>query len=317
MIIEDRLVGVIYLSRTPSNFLKELYKQRWNVLLAGIFILLATLSIAMIFVRTVKRPIELLQERSERIGSGDRSALLPQHTHGSQEVAQLAERFQAMAQNLFDRSDYINTFATHVSHELKSPLTSIQGAAELLRDQVKEMSPEQHSQFLENILKDTDRSVLLLDRLRDLARADNPMQLGSVTMGELLAEMRTNFPEVNLGYEGETSDHLPMAMENAMIVFSNLIENSANHNASYIKISSTSLSDRLEVKIEDDGDGISPANAEKIFDLFFTTRRKQSGTGMGLGIVQAMLRAHGGDIKLESTKNNGGTTFVITFPRAF
>ena len=314
VLVEDRLAGIIYLSRTPSNVLKELYQQRWQVFLAALFILFATLSMTAIFIRTVKRPIELLRQRSERIGQGDRSALSPQYTHGSREVAHLAEQMQEMAQNLFDRSDYIDTFAKHVSHELKSPLTSIQGAAELLRDQNEDMDTEQRNRFLDNISKDTDRSVLLLDRLRELARADNPLQTGTVAMRAIVSDLKSKFSGLEIIHKGDDKTSLAMAPENATVVFSNLVENAAAHGADRIEIRSGQQFDHLNIEISDNGNGISQANIDKIFDLFFTTRRQQSGTGMGLGIVRAMLKAHKGDITLKTTEKNVGTTFLIKLP---
>ena len=119
VIVESQVAGVIYLSRTPSNILKELYQQRWKVLLAAIFILLTTFAIAFIFVRIIKKPIENLQLRTEQIGLGDRDVLLPLEKHGSREIAKLSEAMLLTSQKLFDRTDYINTFASHVSHELK------------------------------------------------------------------------------------------------------------------------------------------------------------------------------------------------------
>ncbi len=67
----------------------------------------------------------------------------------------------------------------------------------------------------------------------------------------------------------------------------------------------------IAIGVEDNGSGISPANAEKIFDLFFTTRREQDGTGMGLGIVQAMLNAHHGAIRIKQCSAGRGSMFEI------
>ena len=197
----------------------------------------------------------------------------------------------------------------------KSPLTSIQGAAELMRDDENAMSNEERNRFLDNILSDTDRLVLLLERLRDLAKADNPVQHGSVAVKELVKELKNLFPKIEIQFSGDDTFNISIAMENAFIIFSNLVENAVNHGATKIKLDATMHTETLHVIVSDNGSGISKANKDKIFDLFFTTRRGENGTGMGLGIVQAMLKAHGGDIRLGKSDENG-TEFETTVPTA-
>ncbi len=305
VIVQDRVAGVIYLSRTPSNVLKQLYQQRWKVLAALGFVLLATFAIAWIFVRTIKVPLTALQARSKLIGQGNRDALAPLEQHGSREIAELSGSMLKMAGKLFDRGDYINTFATHVSHELKSPLTAIKGAAELLQDEGDAMSTKQRQRFSENIIDAANRLSVLLDRLRQLAKADNPLRHGSIEVGELIDKLAQAHSEISIGFSGDGRSRIAMAEENAMIVFSNLVENAINHQASTVDIALTRKGDVAFIVVGDNGNGISAANAEKIFELFFTTRREENGTGMGLGIIRAMLHAHGGTIRLVKSESPG------------
>ena len=314
VIINDQVAGVVYLSRTPSNVLKELYQQRWRLLFAVIFVLIATFLIGYIFFRTVKNPIEKLQLRSEQIGRGERGAMRPLNIHGSREVAELSSSMMDMARKLYERTDYINTFTTHVTHELKSPLTAIQGAAELLQDQANGMNGVQREKFLKNIVEDTDRSVLLLERLRELARADNPITNGHVSIRVLVDDLRSRFTKINLFFVGDKELKMAMTLENASIVFTNLIENAVNHGATEVVITANRVIDKIIIDVSDNGNGISPANATRIFDLFFTTRRDHNGTGVGLGIVKAMLKAHGSKIHLKRSDVGTGTIFEVELP---
>ena len=134
VVLRGRVAGVVYASRTPSNIFKSFYDERGKVALAGLTIVSLALLIGFVFQRTITRPMRELMRRTAAIGRGDRSALRPLAHHGAMEIAQLSQSFLDMAANLQNRSDFIATFAAHVSHELKSPLTSIHGAAELLRD---------------------------------------------------------------------------------------------------------------------------------------------------------------------------------------
>ena len=186
VIVRGQVAGVVYASRTPSNVFKYLYEQRAKVALAVLFMIVPTLLIGFLFHRTITEPMRELIERTGLIGKGDRDALRPLKRHGTSEFARLSQSFLEMARRLNTRSSFISTFATHVSHELKSPLTSIQGAAELLRDDVDapSMDDEDRRKFLDNIIADADRLTTISVRLRDFARAENPVALGAVKLSD-------------------------------------------------------------------------------------------------------------------------------------
>ncbi|MEM7216018.1 MAG: ATP-binding protein [Pseudomonadota bacterium] len=310
---EGKIAGVVYLSRTPSHFLRELYGQRWKIGLAIIFMLAVTLIIAFIFIRTIREPIVALNARTVRIAKGDRTALEPLAHHGTREVASLSQGLLSMSEKLQDRSDYIRNFATHVSHELKSPLTSIRGAAELMTDNESDMTSETRQKFLGNIVSDTDRLSRLLDRLRDLAATDSHKIHGTCTLHDILEELRQK--NENLEIHVDNCDcRVPLPLENAAIIFSNLADNASRHGAARFSIETSQSGTESRFKVSDDGEGISSANRDKIFELFFTTRRDHGGTGMGLGIVRSILDAYGGSITLLETQS--GAVFEISLPHA-
>ena len=312
--VDGRVAGVVYLSRTPNNIVKHLYGERGKVTLAAIAILGGTLLIALVFIRTVSRPIYALIERTKRIAAGDRDAIRPLDHHGTREMAALSAAFLDMAQKLQARSDSIQTFATHVSHELKSPLTAIQGAAELLRDSGGAMDEAERKRFSNNIVTDAGRLNLLVRRLLDLARAENLEPSGeSATLSHALALLPVDTRlETRIVAGGEIG--LGISGENLAIVLANLIDNSARHGARLVSMGAASAGDRVSVHVGDDGDGVSAANRARIFEPFFTTRRETGGTGMGLGIVLALLKAHDGTIRLVDSER--GTRFEIDLPVA-
>lgn len=310
--LNGRVAGVVYASRTPSNILKELFLKREAVFWVLVFILGATFVVGFIFLRAISGPIKALTARSLKIGEGDREAMAPLAIHGNREIHALSESMLDMSRKLFERNDYINTFANHVSHELKSPLTSIHGAAELLRDDEGELSPEERARFLDNILKDTERASLLLTRLRALARADSVEISGSSRLASVLKSIKGRYEGVEISQTGDCD--LPLTEENARIVLENLIDNSAKHGADRVRFSVTRQGPALCLQIEDNGSGVSKGNAAQIFELFFTTRRENGGTGMGLGIVRTLLKAHNATIHLDPNSEEGAT-FVIRFDR--
>ena len=314
VVVDKKVVGAVYLSRTPSNIVKHLYGERWKVLLAAITVLGATLVIAFVFVRTVSQPIHELIDRTARIAAGDRDAIRPLSHHGTREMAELAAAFLDMARKLQARSDTIQTFATHVSHELKSPLTSIQGAAELLRDAGDDMDHTTKTRFHDNIVADADRMNRLVRRLIELARAEStnlPSETSSLAEALNMLEPNALLP---IKINGGADLRFRMSPENTAIVLSNLIDNSARHGAKGFSLSAASAEGFVAIAADDDGPGISPSNRARIFEPFFTTRRETGGTGMGLGIVAALVKAHEGSIRLADTES--GARFDIHLPAA-
>jgi len=316
VIVRDQVAGVVYASRTPSNVFRYLYDQRAKVALAVLFMIVPTLLIGFLFHRTITEPMRELIERSKLIGKGDRDALRPLRRRGTSEFARLSQSFLDMARRLDTRSNFISTFATHVSHELKSPLTSIHGAAELLRDDIDapSMDDADRRKFLDNIIADTDRLAKISGRLRDFARAENPVALGATRLSDTIAALRSAFAALEIGASGELDIPMRISADNAAVIFSNLADNAMRHGSRTLDLSAECQGDLLLVKVADSGEGVSANNRGQIFDSFFTTRRDSGGTGMGLAIVRAMLDAHGGAIQLVDSER--GTAFELTIPVA-
>ena len=316
VVVRDQVAGVVYASRTPSNVFKYLYEQRTRFMLAILATIVPTLLIGFLFHRTITEPMRELVERTNQIGKGDRTALRPLRRHGTSEFARLSESFLEMARRLDMRSHFISTFATHVSHELKSPLTSIQGAAELLRDDVDDpdMDDEDRRKFLDNIVADTGRLAKISARLRDLARAENPVEVGLTKLRHAVEALRSSLAALDIRATGELDTPLRIAEENVAIILSNLADNAARHGSTVLEISAAQQQTMLVVTVSDNGEGISPNNRAQLFDSFFTTRREQGGTGMGLAIVRAVLEAHGGTIRLIDVEK--GAAFELTIPVA-
>jgi len=176
------------------------------------------------------------------------------------------------------------------------------------------MSDQDRRKFLDNIVADADRLAKISTRLRDFARAENPIAVGSAKLSSSIIALRSAFPSLDINASGELDTAMRMSEENADIIFANLADNAARHGSTTLDLAATRQGNLLRVKIGDNGEGVSPNNRTQIFDSFFTTRRDSGGTGMGLAIVRAMLDAHGGAIRLlESVQ---GTAFELTIPLA-
>ena len=313
VIVDNHVAGVIYASRTPSNIFRHFYEEKGKFILAGIAVLIVTLIIGLIFSRTITGPMHELIQRISEIRQGKPDAFRPLKHYGTREFALLSRSFLEMAETLSHRSDHISTFAAHLTHELKSPLTSIRGAAELLQDSASPggLTNPERKKFLDNILDDTERIDVLVRRLRELAQAEAAQAGGSVALQSLIVELRSRFPHLAIEAGGALDRAIGMSAENALIVLSHLADNAGRHHASELQLTASADAGAVRVVVSNNGDVISAANRERIFDAFFTTRRDSGGTGMGLSIVEAMLRANGGSIRLLPTEQ--GVAFEVRF----
>ncbi len=267
--------------------------------------LLLTLVIAVVFSRTITGPIEALIARTHEIGRGGRAAIRPPEQQGTREIAVLSQSFLDLAERLVDRTEYVRSFAAHVSHELKSPLTAIRGSAELLKH--AKMNAAERAKFLDNIIKDSDRLAALLERLRELARAENPIEGGNTTLAQIAETLRVRQPGLRIDVAGDAAIAIPVDV--AAIVFGHLADNALQHGSSVLHLSTATFEAGMRILIADDGAGISEGNRGKVFEPFFTTRREDGGTGMGLEIVRSLLEAHGAGIVVVPSKQ--GAAFEI------
>jgi two-component system OmpR family sensor kinase len=270
-----------------------------------------TLGIAYVLTRTITGPIDALIARTDEIARGGKAAIIPLETHGTREIATLSQSFLDLASKLVDRTDYVRSFAAHVSHELKSPLTAIRGAAELLREDepAMPMTAGERRNFLDNIIADAERLDLLLSRLRELARAELPTERGETRMSDIVIYIAGRFPKLDIITHGDPDIRLALPFEAASIVLGNLADNASQHGATRLDLISSADDRLLTLLVRDNGGGISEGNRALIFQPFFSTRREQGGTGMGLGIVRSILNAHGGTIRLT---NAPGVEFEIS-----
>lgn len=313
IVADDRLLGVAYVSRTPNSILKHLYDQRTTVVLAGLFVIAMVLFASFLTSTLIARPIKRLISRARQIKAGNIAAMTPMRRPGTQEMALLAAGFSDMATTLHERSEYIRRFAAHVSHEFKTPLTSIQGSAELLQEHYETMTGEERKRFIDNIVEDGARLQLLVTRLLELARADAiTPDGGNSDVAENMKTLAGRFKP--LAITSDTAVRVAMSAENFETVFANLIDNAVQHGAKRVEASWVVDGNEVVFDVRDNGEGISEANLDKIFTPFFTTRRAQGGTGLGLGIVQSIVTAHGGRVR--ARKSDNGAWFEVRLPIA-
>jgi signal transduction histidine kinase len=316
----DRVIGVVMLSRTPRTLGDALYGKRWHLVGLAALLLGSIGALSALGIFAISRPVRAVTDQAKRTAEGERGAISPVAGPKVREVAELSDALSRMARTLEDRADYIRSFAAHVSHEFKTPLTTIRGTVELLQEHFDSMSQEERSRFLHNLEGEAERLARLVSRLLDLARADvapgaDHARTPASTLIERIAE---RYRRNSLSIDASASDALTLAMpeEAVEMILVNLIENASQHAGpqAHVTVSLRRQGDVAALVVSDDGPGISSANAARIFTPFFTTARKHGGTGLGLSIVQALARVHGGSVSLLPSAS--GATFEVRLPLA-
>ncbi|NKC11252.1 MAG: histidine kinase [Gammaproteobacteria bacterium] len=323
-VVEDgRVLGGVLVSRTPRTLGEVLYHRRYQLTLAAVAMVMVVLLIAVFTSLTISRPVRALIQQSGRALRGETGAVVPLAYPVTLEVEQLSEAVAEMATDLEDRARYIRTFASHVSHEFKSPLTAIRGAAELLQDH-PDMEADERDRFLANIGADAARLNRLVGRLLELARADTiPHGGGQHGGGQHDEKAVCDAADVlqRIGQRGGVDlkvgeGECRIAIDSATLesIVASLLDNAHQHGSGRAGIACTVDPRGAGVVIDvwDEGAGISKENAERIFQPFFTTARNRGGTGLGLSIVKALVNAHGGSIELVAQVSR--TTFRMIFP---
>ena len=309
------VLGAVVVSRTPREELQAFWHMAPR-LSVGVFLGLAfTVGLAVVSGRVLSRSLRSLSAASHRMAAGDLDAigdLAMAQTSRVLEARDLAGAMGSMATRLQTRLKYIGEFASHVSHEFKTPVSSLRGTVELLLDD-DEMPPATRERFLTNALADLDRLTRMVSGLLRLARAEEGGGPRVVAVEEVVRGVLERHAEVRVegagGLVDANADQIGMAVHN-------LLENARRYGGPEPTIVLRLWADEHEtgVEVEDDGPGISEANLPQVFDRFFTTGRERGGTGLGLALVRAIVQAHGGQVSVQSRP--GRTVFRLGLPKA-
>jgi len=310
--LDGERVGVVLAMRTPVEEVQALYRMAPRMIWGIVVIIVLTLALTGWYGVRFSRSLRALLGVTQRISRGETraaSGLLDSADSRVIEIRELADAIGSMTARLQARLGYIREFAGNVSHEFKTPLSTLRGTVELLHDE-PDMAPTDREMFLDNAIQDLDRMERLVSGLLDLAHAEEATAHAPVALGALLESASRRFPGAAVsgrcGRVRGDRRQLELALDN-------LMENAARHGGERVRLVGWTAPTRTGFDVIDDGPGISPANRAQVFDRFFTTNRESGGTGLGLALVAAVCRAHGGEVSVESAP--GRTCFRLALPR--
>lgn len=290
IIQEEKVIGAIVLYSPIQGINKVLASLSQLVLTAGIISLAIAFLIGIILSRRISRPILTITEASTLIAKGQKQVTVPTDTR-IEEINQLGRTFNDMSSKVEANEERMKEFVANVSHELRSPLTSIKGFVKALIDN-KGKTPEAQHRFLTIINDETDRLSQLVNDLLILSRSEEEIFLK---------------PEVI---------KLKEFIENVL----NLLDNALKYSppGGNVSISLKESEEMISISISDSGLGIPESDLPHIWDRFYRVDKDRSretgGTGLGLAIVKQLTEKNGGQVEVESVLSKG-STFSVRFPK--
>ncbi len=324
-------LGSIVVAVSLAGVDRTLHEMTWLFLLISLIILVLIAFLSRFIIRISLRPLSEVEGTAAAIAAGDLSARLPDNNPKT-EVGKLTRSLNTMLSRIEESfavrvasESKLRQFVADASHELRTPLTAIRGFAELHRQGAVE-GVEKTKELIGRIEKESIRMGSLVEDLLLLARMDEarPVSMEPVDLTHVLEECIASASAAGPDHP-ITADIEPdifVLGDNKRIhqAIANLLANARTHTplGTKITVRAKSGKDDTRVSVSDEGPGLSPADQKKIFERFFRadpSRQRSSGEGSGLGlsIVDAIMKLHGGSVSVESELGRGAT-FTLTFP---
>jgi len=228
------------------------------------------------------------------------------------------------------RNEQHDAFLNAVTHELKTPIASIRLYLETLNS--RDVSEEKRREFYNIMLADSNRLLSTVEQVLQASRTrekDRILNVSEIPLAQLLREsieiIRTRYEleETAISFSEKSGEiKIPGDEAELQTVFVNLLDNAVKYSGEDVKITlrlRNPNDKNVEIRIKDEGIGLNEADMKRIFKRFYRvpnlSTQKVKGTGLGLNIVRAIIKKHGGRIRAESKGEGKGTTFVVRLPK--
>lgn len=313
--------------RPPNRVLALLDDLMLPVVEAGAIGILLSIVFAVVVSNWISGPLARTATAARAIAAGDYTHKAP--AEGPAEVYDLGRAFNDMVARVQTTNETQRDFLANVSHELKTPLTSIQGFAQAILDG----ATSQPAEAARVIYEEAGRMRRLVEDLLDLARIEsgNPQLRREVLdLTQIVGRVAENF-RLRAREKGvELTTHIdptPLITgdpDRLVQVFTNLTENALEHTleGGQIRVTAQAVPGGVQVAFSDTGKGIPPEDIKRIFERFYQADKSRAkagrrGTGLGLTISREIVQTHGGKISVESKEGRGSTFYVwLPMPRS-
>lgn len=318
--VNGEIIGAVSVGKPISSILPFMRKAKTRLIGTGITAVTAVLLLQILISSWVTRPIRMLIAYARDIRDGRKTARPPL---ARSEMGDLAEAFEEMRDALEGR-EYVERYVQSLTHEMKSPLSAIQGASELLDEPMPE---EQRARFIKNIRSESRRIHELVDRLLSLTGLEKRKEIEhaeqistDALIEDVMNSMRPLAQQKSIQILNSSETGTQLAGEYFLLrqAVANLVQNALDFSpeGSTIRIHVTRETDTVTLCIRDEGPGVPAYAADRIFERFYSLPRPDHGkksSGLGLNFVREIATLHGGEIRLSACEPRG-TEACLTLP---
>jgi signal transduction histidine kinase len=325
---KNTLYGGVYILSSIEDVYRSVQNVRYLLVLSGVGALFLALGFTFVFSRKLSAPLVKMEKATRKIAKGDLDTRVI--LTSKDEVGSLAQAINDLARDLKRYRDTRQEFFANISHELRTPMTYLEGYAKVLREGLYQ-SEEEKIQYLDIIQLESSRLTRLIQDLFDLSKMEEgkyALHLEWVDLTEplesVILKMKVKARDKGLDFYTDVDNHddLPFVYGDGLRleqIFFNLIDNAIRYTEKgmiTIRMSAGNQ-DNVVIEIEDTGKGIPEDELPFIFERFYRVEKSRSrqygGTGLGLAIVKKLVEIQGGQIQVFSQLGKG-TRFEIKFP---
>jgi len=322
---QETVIGILYINPENVPTLTRNLAGTINrfLLWGGLLAIAIALVLTLVLSRRISSPVKVLTKSARKLGRGDFSQRVS--IKGKGEIAELAQAFNSMADDLERDEKLRQDLVADTAHELRTPLTNLSGYLEAIKDDV--IKPD--AATISSLYQEATLLTRLVDDLQELALADaNELKLirqpeaMPAIIEQAIISFQSQAADKGLSLRTDVPDGLPLVnIDSQRIgqVLHNLIANAVTHTpqGGTVTVSTKQAGDNIEISVTDTGEGIPAEDLPNIFERFYRVDRSRSrrtgGSGLGLTIAKRLVEAHGGKINAVSEPGKG-SSFTFTIP---
>lgn len=322
--IDGQTVGGVYLASSVDKIDNTINSARTSLLIFSVMIAVIIGMVSFGISTIITAPMAEIREAARKISQGNFKTRVK--VSGQNDIAEMGEAINYMAQELELIEDRRRKFVSDVSHELKTPMTGIK----LICDTCEEIDdPQMQKEFISDISTEVDRLSRLVEKLLILSRLDEgKISLELVDIKPMIDKIVRNLmPVANkkdiriyTDYRYESYPAVMVDYDKMFEAFYNIADNAIKYSpeGGHLHVGVDCDTESIIVTFEDNGSGIPADEREHIFERFYrlddSRARDTGGTGLGLAIAKEAVAAHGGSITVDSVKENAGSIFTVKLP---
>jgi two-component system, OmpR family, sensor histidine kinase CreC len=319
----NKIIGVLTVSHPNMSVQPYIEKSQKKILQQGAVLLALSFGVGLLASFWLSRSIGRLHRYASSVASGE-AAVLPEL--GNNEMGDLGKALETMRRQL-DGKHYVEQYVQTLTHEMKSPLSAIRGAAEILQENPAE---EDRQRFVDNIQQQSQRLADLVDKTLALAAVEyrqnenKRVQLDVVSIcQELNQHYQNNRNKKNIHVNFDMSANTAVVLGDAFLLkqaIQNLIDNAIDfsHADARVEVKLQERRQHIEIRVRDVGVGIPDYAKDRLFERFYSLPRPETGqrsSGLGLSFVYEVAQLHHGSIQLDN-QQEGGVEALFTLPRS-